>query len=210
MGMFFRAASRSAPAPAVGCVPFTLVVLSAVLVLIPATRPGGLVGLVVLAIPALVVWARARKLTDGSRGLTTSTLVIGVAAFILAGALSAGPQQPRSAADSTPSEPAPPTTTAPVAPPAVAPSIVQPTPGPQQVASAPQPLVEAPAQTAPAIPAAPQPAPAPRVTTDESSGTFAYYKNCAEARAAGAAPIHRGQPGYRAALDRDNDGVACE
>ena len=28
--------------------------------------------------------------------------------------------------------------------------------------------------------------------------------------AARAAPILRGQPGYRPALDRDNDGVACE
>ncbi|GAA3436851.1 hypothetical protein GCM10018954_064610 [Kutzneria kofuensis] len=37
-----------------------------------------------------------------------------------------------------------------------------------------------------------------------------YYKNCAAARAAGAAPLYRGQPGYRAALDRDNDGIACE
>lgn len=37
-----------------------------------------------------------------------------------------------------------------------------------------------------------------------------YYKNCSEARAAGAAPIYRGEPGYRPALDRDNDGIACE
>ncbi len=37
-----------------------------------------------------------------------------------------------------------------------------------------------------------------------------YYKNCSEARAAGAAPIHRGQPGYGSHLDRDNDGIACE
>ncbi|WP_051330841.1 thermonuclease family protein [Aneurinibacillus terranovensis] len=37
-----------------------------------------------------------------------------------------------------------------------------------------------------------------------------YYKNCTEARKAGAAPIYRGQPGYRPALDRDNDGCACE
>ena len=41
-----------------------------------------------------------------------------------------------------------------------------------------------------------------------SSGTF--YRNCAEARAAGAAPIYRGEPGYREKLDRDNDGIACE
>ncbi|GAB2511919.1 excalibur calcium-binding domain-containing protein [Nocardia heshunensis] len=37
-----------------------------------------------------------------------------------------------------------------------------------------------------------------------------YYKNCTEARDAGAAPIRKGEPGYRSALDRDNDGVACE
>ncbi|MCV7386379.1 excalibur calcium-binding domain-containing protein [Mycolicibacter longobardus] len=37
-----------------------------------------------------------------------------------------------------------------------------------------------------------------------------YYKNCAEARAAGAAPIHKGEPGYRSGLDRDGDGIACE
>jgi len=37
-----------------------------------------------------------------------------------------------------------------------------------------------------------------------------YYENCSAARDAGAAPIRRGQPGYRAALDRDDDGIACE
>jgi Excalibur calcium-binding domain/Protein of unknown function (DUF1524) len=37
-----------------------------------------------------------------------------------------------------------------------------------------------------------------------------YYANCTAARAAGAAPIHRGEPGYRSALDRDGDGIACE
>lgn len=43
-----------------------------------------------------------------------------------------------------------------------------------------------------------------------SGGGSVRYKNCAEARAAGAAPIRRGQPGYASHLDRDNDGVACE
>ena len=37
-----------------------------------------------------------------------------------------------------------------------------------------------------------------------------YYRRCDEARAAGAAPIYRGEPGYRPALDRDDDGIACE
>lgn len=36
------------------------------------------------------------------------------------------------------------------------------------------------------------------------------YANCTAARAAGAAPIRRGEPGYGPHLDRDNDGVACE
>lgn len=37
-----------------------------------------------------------------------------------------------------------------------------------------------------------------------------YYRNCDAARAAGAAPMRHGAPGYRAELDRDRDGVACE
>ena len=49
-----------------------------------------------------------------------------------------------------------------------------------------------------------------RTTTTTKPPTSVYYANCTEAREAGAAPLYRGQPGYRAALDRDNDGVACE
>ncbi|MBO3724766.1 excalibur calcium-binding domain-containing protein [Actinomyces bowdenii] len=37
-----------------------------------------------------------------------------------------------------------------------------------------------------------------------------HYSSCREARAAGAAPLYAGQPGYRSDLDRDGDGVACE
>jgi hypothetical protein len=36
------------------------------------------------------------------------------------------------------------------------------------------------------------------------------FANCAEARAAGAAPVRRGDPGYGPHLDRDHDGVGCE
>jgi len=60
---------------------------------------------------------------------------------------------------------------------------------------------------APAAPAAPStttPSPAP------TTGSSVYYPNCKAACAAGAAPIYRGQPGYRPSLDRDNDGIACE
>jgi hypothetical protein len=40
--------------------------------------------------------------------------------------------------------------------------------------------------------------------------SWVYYPNCATARYLGAAPIRRGEPGYRLALDADNDGIACE
>ncbi|WRS31095.1 excalibur calcium-binding domain-containing protein [Actinomycetaceae bacterium MB13-C1-2] len=37
-----------------------------------------------------------------------------------------------------------------------------------------------------------------------------YYKNCSAARAAGAAPVYAGSPGYGTHLDRDGDGIGCE
>jgi hypothetical protein len=37
-----------------------------------------------------------------------------------------------------------------------------------------------------------------------------YYKNCDAVRAADAAPIRTGDPGYSRKLDRDGDGIACE
>ena len=37
-----------------------------------------------------------------------------------------------------------------------------------------------------------------------------YFKNCKEVRAKGYKNIKKGEPGYRAKLDRDKDGVACE
>ena len=44
----------------------------------------------------------------------------------------------------------------------------------------------------------------------QSEPRSTYYRNCDAARAAGAAPLYRGEPGYRSGLDRDNDGIACE
>lgn len=51
-----------------------------------------------------------------------------------------------------------------------------------------------------------EPTAAPKQQAPKSS----YYPNCAAARAAGAAPLHRGDPGYSSSLDRDGDGIACE
>lgn len=58
-----------------------------------------------------------------------------------------------------------------------------------------------------APPATYAPAPAPLAEPAAQAG---YYPNCSAARAAGVAPLLRGQPGYASKLDRDNDGVACE
>lgn len=47
-------------------------------------------------------------------------------------------------------------------------------------------------------------------STEPQSNGSVYYPNCTAARAAGAAPLYRGQPGYGRHLDRDDDGKACE
>ena len=55
--------------------------------------------------------------------------------------------------------------------------------------------------------ATPQPQPQQGFVSQPQQGS---YRNCSEARAAGAAPLYRGQAGYSPRLDRDGDGVACE
>lgn len=46
--------------------------------------------------------------------------------------------------------------------------------------------------------------------TGSAGPSGVYYENCSAARAAGAAPLYRGEPGYAPKLDRDDDGIACE
>lgn len=58
---------------------------------------------------------------------------------------------------------------------------------------------------------APQPTSAPEQSNAPAADPpVVSFSNCAEARASGAAPLFRGQPGYAANLDRNNDGIACE
>lgn len=80
-------------------------------------------------------------------------------------------------------------------PAAPTPTTTQPDPGPR---AAPAPDAESESSL-----------PAPRPSTT-SRPAVAYYPNCAAARAAGAAPLYVGEPGYSRKLDRDGDGVACE
>jgi hypothetical protein len=93
------------------------------------------------------------------------------------------------------------------------PAAAAPEPAPAAPEPAPAVVVPAPAP-APVVapPAAPAPAPAPVAPAPAAPAApaGAYYANCTAARAAGAAPLYAGQAGYRPALDRDSDGIACE
>jgi hypothetical protein len=46
------------------------------------------------------------------------------------------------------------------------------------------------------------------LTTSPTGST--HYANCTAVRAAGAAPIRPGDPGFQAKFDRDDDGIGCE
>ncbi|CAL8899717.1 calcium-binding protein [Kocuria varians] len=72
-----------------------------------------------------------------------------------------------------------------------------------------EPGAQAPAEQAPAAGGAGN-APGSAQAPAAGQGTDVYYARCAEARAAGAAPLYAGSPGYRTGLDGDGDGAACE
>lgn len=87
--------------------------------------------------------------------------------------------------------------------------------------SARPPQTPRPTPTTPPATPTPSPTPTSSETSDPSAQTTVeetpqavpeevYYSNCTEVRAAGAAPIHRGEPGYSSKLDRDGDGTACD
>jgi hypothetical protein len=65
------------------------------------------------------------------------------------------------------------------------------------------------AEPAPAT-APPAPAPAPVEAAPDPSPSSVIYQNCAAVRAAGAAPIRVGEPGFSSKFDGDSDGVGCE
>lgn len=89
--------------------------------------------------------------------------------------------------------PAPETVTVYAPPPTTTTTPYVPEPAPVYVAE-PEPVYVPPAPLA-AVPAPP---------------AYVSYANCTAVRAAGAAPIYAGEPGYSSKLDRDGDGVGCE
>jgi hypothetical protein len=99
-----------------------------------------------------------------------------------------------------------------------------PRPSATSPAASPTPTTTAEAAGVPTLPVEPTTPPAPAPTTKKPAANpttkkpapakttpkSVYYANCTAAKAAGAAPLYRGEPGYRDALDRDKDGIACE
>ena len=65
------------------------------------------------------------------------------------------------------------------------------------------------AEPAPAPAPAPQPS-APAPVDAAPAPASVTYANCAAVRAAGAAPIQVGEPGFSTKFDGDGDGVGCE
>jgi len=49
-----------------------------------------------------------------------------------------------------------------------------------------------------------------RASGGNGGAAYGAFRNCAAARAAGAAPVYRGQPGFGPHLDADGDGIGCE
>ena len=104
----------------------------------------------------------------------------------------------------TPTPTPSPTTKSPSPTPTTTSPTPAPTPEPEPTSEAPAPAPE------PAQPERHEEAPAPVHQEQRAPEPQTYYANCAAARAAGAAPIYQGQPGYRSGLDRDGDGIACD
>ncbi|MBL8932167.1 MAG: excalibur calcium-binding domain-containing protein [Kineosporiaceae bacterium] len=72
-----------------------------------------------------------------------------------------------------------------------------------------------PSSSPPGSSAAPSPSPSSSPSSSATTPAAAapqpavYYRNCTEVAAAGVEPLVRGEPGYRAGLDQNNDGIAC-
>ncbi|WP_371635844.1 excalibur calcium-binding domain-containing protein [Streptomyces zaomyceticus] len=87
----------------------------------------------------------------------------------------------------------------------------KPTPKPVPTTPKPATTTPKPVRTQAPVPTQ-EPTPTRDAGDDSSSGGggSVSYANCAAVRAAGAAPIRAGEPGYGRHLDRDGDGVGCE
>lgn len=182
-------------------------------------KTGWIILLLVLFAPAgIFLLYRAGLWTPVTRHIVS--VIAGLWFVLLVAGVAAGdPEKDEAPKPSTPASPsAPPSlspspsdpvSTAPTTPPPMPTPTPTPPPPPPQATTPPP----APAPAATTEPPQPPQPPTTRPTThtpEPPAPEAVYYENCAAARAAGAAPIHEGEPGYAPHLDRDDDGVACE
>ena len=97
-----------------------------------------------------------------------------------------------------------PTTTRPTAP-TGSPTTKSPTTTPPPATASTNPTTSTPTTSTPTTSTPSTPSTPSTTPTDTPT-----YKDCAEVRAAGKAPLYRGDPGYTPELDRNGDGIACE
>ncbi|WP_436774732.1 excalibur calcium-binding domain-containing protein [Yinghuangia sp. YIM S09857] len=194
------------------------------------TRTGWIVALLILFAPVGIfllyragIWRGAtRHIVAAVAGFVFLVVAIGSAAGDPKDEEADKPKEPAvvSTTPAAPSSSAPPPTTEAAAPvvattapeqmPTSAPPTTEAPPEPVETRPAAPPATRpaAPATTRAATPTTRRPTQAPAPTT--SRPAVVNYANCAAVRAAGAAPIHRGDPGYDDHLDRDGDGIGCE
>lgn len=150
------------------------------------------------------------KLPCDKRGLIIGGSIVGGFALLgLIGNIGSGGDSVNTTASTvtkTVTVAAQPTTVTETAPPSISTVTITQAAPPAPFFEPPAPVYEPP-EAPPPVPEPPLPPVSPLVPQVPSS---AYYGSCAAARAAGAAPLHVGEPGYRSGLDRDGDGVACE
>ncbi|MEV7216071.1 excalibur calcium-binding domain-containing protein [Kitasatospora cineracea] len=160
-------------------------------------RRWGRIALLVFLPPvALVLVWRSHRLRRTEQVLLTVLCVLWT---VLLPVLIIGPSAGKNTPDPVESTPSPASGGSPRT--SSAPPSPSPTPTPT---GEPTVVVSPPAVVAPTTETA-TPGPATSSALAEPS-----YRNCAEAKASGAAPLYRGEPGYRSGLDRDGDGIACE
>lgn len=152
-----------------------------------------------------------RKLPCDKRGLIIGGSIVGGFALLgLIGNIGSGGDSVNTTASTvtkTVTVAAEPTTVTGTAPPSISTVTITQAAPPAPFFEPPAPVYEPPVEAPAPVPEPPLPPVVPLMPQVPSN---AYYGSCAAARAAGAAPLYAGEPGYRSALDRDGDGVACE
>lgn len=174
-----------------------------------------LVGLATFVLGVVTAIRPIQRIHIPTRPIAFGVIAVDIVTFAAGGALL--PQRSPTSATASPTTVPPTVIATPVAATGTAAATQAPTLTSTPTATAspsPAPTTTAPANAPTPTQAAPEPtsppSPVPTAAATTSVPVPVFYANCDAARAAGVAPLRRGQPGYRAALDRDGDGIACQ